>query len=180
MLSIIIATKRKDEINRCLDSINKYTKDFEVILVEREAGYNEKLNEGFKKAKGDYIAILHDDNEVLEGWADQLEDVGAFHVGEMKDTLQIHGGTFDGRYAFNESPDYTSFIEMSREVAEKVFPLDENYQSPWCADVDMGHKIKELGYTIKPLKGKIIHWHGVGAGVGHKENEDYCKEKWNK
>jgi hypothetical protein len=42
----------------------------------------------------------------------------------------------------------------------------------------MGQKIKSLGYTIKPLKGKIIHWHSYGAGKSHIENKKYYKEKW--
>lgn len=180
MISILLPTKRGDELPRCLESIHKHTKgEYEVIILDYEGGYNQKLNDGFKRSSGDYIVLLHDDNEVLEGWADQLEDVGAFHCGEQKDTHQIHGATFSGRYCFNESPDYSAFVEMIRNVAKKVFPLDENYTSPWCADADMGRKIKKLGLTIKPLKGKIIHWHSYGAGVSHAEQEAYYAKKWN-
>ena len=179
MISILIPTKRGDELPKCLESIKKHTQgEYEIILLDYEGGFNQKLNDGFKRSVGEYIIILHDDNEVLEGWADQLEDVGAFHCGELKDTNQIHGATFSGQYVFNAAPDYSAFIQMSRKVAKKVFPLDENYHSPWCADADMGRKIKKLGLKIKPLKGKIIHWHSYGAGVSHAENERYYHGKW--
>lgn len=176
MISILIPTKRGDDLQRCLDSIHAHTKNYEIIILDYDSGYNQKLNDGFKRSVGDYISILHDDCEVLEGWADNLSDIGCLKYLELG--REIYGGMFSNTLCHEGKPDYTAFLIMKREIADKVFPLDEFYKSPWCADADMGRKIQSLGLIINPLKGKIIHHHSYGAGKPVPENEQYYKEKW--
>ena len=175
--SIVIPAKRDSEIiKKCLDSIEKHTKDYEVI-IEENGTYSEAVNNGLKKAKGDYIILLHDDCEVTKGWADKLIDCGAFRIGELDDTLQIYGGYYPNEgYCQDGSPDYSMFICLSKDVIKDIGKFDEFYKSPWCFDVEMGMHLKSKGYKLKPLEGKVIHHHM--GGKHSDENRSYLERKW--
>lgn len=184
MISIVIATRgeRPEELARCIKSIEENTKDFEIIVSDFEGGFNEKLNRGTEKAKGDYIAWLHDDNEVLPGWADVLADVGSFLVGEMNDSFDIWGGYYTPQagYATNADtpPQYSAFMQVSRDALQKIGPFDEAYTEPGFQDIDFGLQVAKAGYTITPLPGKIIHRVSPIHRVLQNSNEQYLKEKW--
>jgi len=181
-ISIIIPTRgRSKSLKRCLASIKKYTKDYEVVLVERKGGYNEKVNEGLKKAKGDYLIILHDDHEVTEGWADELGEVGSFQQGENGNQF-IHWGGFYHPYEgylqdIFHNPQYPSVPCLSRQAFKKIGFLDEFYQEPGYQDVDLGYQIAKAGYKIQPLGGKVIHWAKRTKPLEEK-NRQYLNKKW--
>jgi len=182
MLSIVIPTRRPDNLRYCLDAIDRHTRNYEVVLVDREGGIAEKINEGIRKAKGDHIVLLHDDCEVTSGWADELADVGCFKVGEMGDLFECWGGFYPGDYCKNPQlhPDYCFFLCLSKEVAKKVIPFDEKFTKPYYQDVDMGLHLKSKGYKIKCLPGKIKHLVAEGAGVVVPEQKEYLDKKWGK
>lgn len=177
-LSIVIPTRRPDLAKRCIDSISEHTDDFEIILVDHEGGLNEKINWGMRAAKGDYIALLHDDIEVTAGWADELADVGAFKIGEMNDTITCWGGIGSG-YCTDPgtTPDYSAFLVLSRRAYADIGQTDEFYKEPGHQDTDYGRQIKAAGYSIKCLPGKIIH-HPARTAPLSAENERYFREKW--
>lgn len=177
-LSIVIPTRRPDLAERCIASIGQHTDDFEIVLVDHEGGLNQKINWGMRMAKGDYIALLHDDIEVTPGWADELADVGAFKIGEMNDTIQCWGGK-GGGYCTDPavSPDYSAFLVLSRRAYADIGPTDEYYKEPGHQDTDYGNQIRAAGYTIKCLPGKIIH-HPARTSPLSEDNERYFKEKW--
>lgn len=179
-LSIVIPTRRPDDLKECLFFIKKYTKDYEVILINREAGIAEKINEGISKAKGDYIVLLHDDIKVQRGWADELTDVGTFKLGEYRDEFDIWGGFINGTYCQDPklNPDYSFFLCLSKKVIKKIGKFDEWYQKPYCQDIDMGMQVKKAGYKIKCLPGKIIHMCGEGSITLVPEQREYLNRKW--
>lgn len=95
MLSIVIPIYNihKDIVdltNRCLKSIKKYTKDYEIIIIDNKNGEqwkkdadiyikNEKnngngsaWNQGAMIAKGEYICFMDNDVEVSENWSEPL------------------------------------------------------------------------------------------------------------
>lgn len=177
MISIIIPTRRNPE--ETITSIKKHTKDYELVIIEREGGFAEKLNEGIKKAKGDYLVFLHDDCEVCEGWLDDLpRKVGAFHLGEFSGKMWIWGGYYPEGYCTDllENPDYSYFLCIKKEAMDKIGQFDEWFYNPWCQDVDMGLQIKKAGLTIRCLEGKVIHHQRGGKRLI--ENEEYLKKKW--
>ena len=181
MLSIIIPTRgRKESLKRCTDSIEKYTKNYELIIVEGEDGYNKSLNVGIKRAKGDYFVTLHDDHTVSQGWARVLAEVGSFRQGELGDKFDHWGGYWrpDG-YCINpkEHPDYPAMWCISRKAMKKIGLFDEFYKDPGYQDVDLGFQIKKAGYKIKCLPGKVIHWVERTKPLSE-ENLKYLKEKW--
>ena len=176
MLSIIIPSRGGDNLKDCLKAIDENTVNYEVI-VEKDGGFAEALNNGVKKAKGDHIILLHDDILVTKGWADKLATVGAFSVKELN-VGWVWGGFYPGSYCTDhkKNPDYSMFLCISKKVAKKIFPLDETFTNPWCQDVDMGFTVRTAGYKIKCLPGKIIHNWAGGEHTG--SNEAYLKEKW--
>jgi GT2 family glycosyltransferase len=178
MLSIVIPTRR-DDLQECLDSIDRHTDNYEVILVKGKKGLAKKINEGIARATGEYIILLHDDSIVTSGWAEELAEVGAFKVGEMNDKFE-HWGGLNGDYCknINFNPDYSSFLCLSKQAVEKIGKFDEWYEEPHCLDVEMGLQIRSKGFKIKCLPGKIIHRHSVGAGVAVPKQEKYLKKKW--
>ena len=73
-VSVIIPTTRPEELKKAVESVKKQTfKDFELIIIKDEfhQGIARTLNEGTRKAKGKYIAILADDDEWID--KDKLE-----------------------------------------------------------------------------------------------------------
>lgn len=189
-LSIIIPTRnphghfcdqcpdRPSYLKKAVESITKHTEDYEIIVVDNDLGLNAKKNYGANRAIGDYLVFLHDDNEVLPGWANEVADVGAFCVGEQSDKFNCWGGLGIGHsYDINHPPDYSEFIVLSRKVYERMGGFDEAYEEPGFQDCDFGRQVRSLGYQIKPLPGKIIHHHVRTAPLSEK-NERYFKEKW--
>lgn len=178
-LSIIIPTRREEAAQKAVSSIRKHTKDYEIILVEREGGLNEKINWGMRAATGDYLAVLHDDVEVTEGWADYLPDhVGAFKVAELGGRMEIWGGTGTGYHTDrSKPPDYSAFLVFSRTAYADVGPADEAYKEPGWQDNDMGKQIQAAGYSIECLPGKIIH-HAMRLAPLAEENRIHFEAKW--
>ena len=177
MISIIIPTIKKD-LGVTGKSIKKYTKDYEIVTSNAK-GFNNAINDCVRKAKGDYLVFMHDDIEVTKGWADKLDDCGVFLVGEFDGKMDIWGAYYHGTYNtdINAHPDYSFFMCLSKKVADKVFPLDTNFKSPWCQDVDFGLSLKKKGHIINCLPGRVIHHH-KGEHIEQKENEDYLDRKW--
>ncbi len=177
-LSIVIPTRRIELMSKCYNSIVSNTYDYEIIQVDRDGGLNEKINYGMRMARGDYIVILHDDVEVTPGWADTLADVGAFKIGEMNDTITCWGG-LGGGYCTDPSsnPDYSAFLVLSREAYAAIGQTDEFYKEPGHQDADYGEQIKEAGYKITCLPGKIIHRAARHTPLSD-ENRRYFEGKW--
>lgn len=181
MKSIIIPTMRPDEIDVCLDSIKKYTTDYEIILDTEKIGFVKSLNQAIKKAKGEYIILLHDDCEVTEGWADKLADVGAFCVGELNDSFDTWGGFYNPQGYCQDStknPDYAYFLCISKKAMEKIGDFDERFTKPWCQDVDMGFHIRSKGFKIECLPGKVIHHHSPSGRNPDEKIRGYIERKW--
>lgn len=181
-ISIIISARSRDEsLKRCLASLKRFTKDYEVIIIEGVNGYNRSLNKGIKKAKGEYIIFLHNDHEVTKGWADELSEVGSFQYGETKDTFTHWGGFYRPTEGYLthvfDHPQYPSVSCLSREVLKKIGKLDEFYENPGYQDVDLGYQLAKAGYEIECLPGKIIHWAERTKPLSEK-NRLYLHKKW--
>jgi glycosyltransferase involved in cell wall biosynthesis len=180
-LSIIVPTRagREQSLQRLVGSVEQYTTDYELVVIDREGGYNEKLNEGIRRAQGDYLAYLHDDIEVLPGWADVLAEVGAFYVGEWEGRRWWHGGLYRGYHIDDPGGvplDYTGFMELSRAAQDKVGFWDEFFTEPYYQDADWGFQIRQAGFSFERLPGNILH-HNV-PGVGSPEAREYLHRKW--
>lgn len=181
-LSLIIPSRKKMLPPAVLDSIAKHTDSYEVVVQVEGDGFAQKLNKAVARARGDYLVFLHDDCELTEGWADELAEVGAFHLGENNDAFQTWGGYINPEgYCTDPAnpPDYAYFCCISKEAMQKIGPFDERYKEPWCQDCDMGMQIKKAGFTYKCLPGKIIHRPSPLSGVPDAKQRGYFERKWN-
>jgi GT2 family glycosyltransferase len=184
MISIIIPTRRTDGgLERLLASIKKYTKNYELVIVKENKGYNTKINEGIKRAKGEYLVFLHDDCEVTKGWAKESAEVGAFYVKEMVNGFSMYGskGYHPSMKAVtdkNDSVDITSILCISRKAQAKIGFLDEFIDSPYAQDTDWCMQIKKAGFTIKPISGEVWHHQSQEMRQTRQDLEDYVEKKW--
>jgi len=195
-LSIIIPTngQREDSLKRCLESIKKHTKVSYEVFVERGGDcVSWAINNGLRKAKGDFITIpnIADDIEVTKGWDTQMIDylksrkkvgAGVHTVYNEDGSLESYGG-FVSPERLNldpyDMPDYGGYMLVKREVFEKVGLMDEKFKPIYCEDADYGLRIWEAGYKIGVCEtSKLIHHHAIeGRREGRAENREYLLKK---
>lgn len=98
LVSIIIPVFNRADLTRaCLDSIDRYTKNYELIVVQegedaevtelleshpyiytqnkKPKGYAGALNTGLKLATGDYYVFMNNDVVVVPGWLEEIMKV---------------------------------------------------------------------------------------------------------
>lgn len=76
LLSIIIPSLRKSSLIKLLQSIKKNTSvNYELLINSEPGGIYRQVNKEFKKAKGEFVVLIPDDIEVLDGWDAIIEVV---------------------------------------------------------------------------------------------------------
>lgn len=180
LYSIVIPTRgeRSASLYICVDSIQKHTSNYELIIVDAEnMGLNEKINKGILMSTGEYIILLHDDVTVHEDWLVELADVGCFRVMEQNGVFECWGG-IGGGFCTNPMlfPDYSAFLILRREALADIGLTDPAYKEPGWQDTDYGQQIRSKGYKIKCLPGTITH-RALNQTLST-ENEVYYKKKW--
>lgn len=68
MISVIIPyVKDRGYLREAMDSVKAQTyKNWEIIKVKKDQNQSKNVNEGLRRAKGDFIKILHDDDRLPE------------------------------------------------------------------------------------------------------------------
>lgn len=86
---VILTTGKNEHIKKCVDSIQRHTQNYEIIVVDngsapaysgpgvvirnqKNLGFPAGVNQGIKKATGDVIVFLNDDTVVPPLWQDHL------------------------------------------------------------------------------------------------------------
>jgi GT2 family glycosyltransferase len=177
MLSIITVTwNNKEMTEKCIESIKKYTDDYELIVVDNASedgtaeylkkqkgikaifnatneGWIKGVNKGLAEAKGDYIVFMNNDIEVTPLWTERLKAhlTGWKNVGAVapmaKNTAGAHNPYYYGRPVHDEVNWLVGFcIMIKREIYDKIGGLDERFGWGHSDDVDYCYRIKELGY----------------------------------
>jgi len=148
MISVIVPTlrNRPESLQRTLDSIEKNTHiKYEVIIAEGGDCYSASMNNGIRKAKGEYLTIpgIADDIEVEPYCFDNMiefmqlngVDYGVFKIINPSGSLESYGG-FVKPEAMNTTPegipDYAGYGLITREGFEKVGLMDEHFKPIYC------------------------------------------------
>lgn len=202
--TIIIPTNNhcEDLLRPCLESIIQYTNlnNLEVIVVangckdqtlpyvlslgppfklissDAALGYTKAVNEGIKKAKGEYIVLMNDDCVLLpqnpHQWLDML--AGPFVKspqcgisGPVKFQWDC-GGNWYYSMAF-------WLVMIPRKVIDQVGLLDEIYSPGMGEDGDYCIRAQQAGYTLESVPENNTTQFGLGTGpqifpIYHKGN----------
>ena len=192
--SIIIPVYYNYKITEeCLLSIEKYTQDYELIIINNSPddielnkvlskrdcviinntenkGVAKSWNQGIERAKGKYLIFLNNDVIVGENWLDDLIS-----------GLENH---------------WIACVECGREFAGWCFAItrgrldyigkfDEQFEMMWFEDTDYKYRILKSGGKINRVKLNITHLSEQtssklsDAGRYKMENEKKFINKWN-
>lgn len=113
---ILFYNKDRGYLNSAIASIEKQTyKDVDLVISKSDGSSSYNINQGLKKAKGDYIRLMSEDNELTANCIEKSVEV-------LKDFDFIHGKAFnfwnDGREQIYEPnpriPTLEQMIERNR------------------------------------------------------------------
>jgi len=211
---VIPTFKRPDLLERLLDSVYAQTyQDYEVIVVDdaspnvgeyasiietaerrfekfqfvemdSNGGAPRARNEGIKRAAGDWVALVDDDDEWLPAklelqsvMAETADDnvgliytwtrvVGANGNVISESTPEIEGMTI--KEIFSTNFILSPSVMVRRQALEEASGYDEQLSS--CQDWDMWARILEAGWACKVVRSavSVYHQHG-GDSIGLSE-----------
>lgn len=165
----------------------------QYLRNEQNLGFVGSCNRGASHARGEFIVLLNNDTQVVEGWLDELIDtferepeaglVGARLV-YPDGTLQESGGIIfsDGsgwnygrgddaekpEYHFLREVDYCSgaCIALRTGFFHKIGGLDERYAPAYYEDTDLAFKVRESGHKVMVQPASVvIHHEGITSGT---------------
>lgn len=161
----------------------------ELVVIHRDASTAENVNEGIRQAKGKYIKLLAEDDELLPCCLQDLHDkiiegydvvcanaennhpeglyIQQSHlsptVGKMAAEYGMHGGT----------------ILYRRAALEVVGGLDENLE--YAEEFDLHLRLAAAGYRFGYLDKTVyryrMHEHQKSMQGGYRDGEEYIKRK---
>lgn len=204
MLSIVtVSWNNKELTQKCIESIRKHTEDYELIVVDNNstdgtveylkeqkdikvifnkdnAGWIKGVNQGFEKAKGDYLCMMNNDIEVTPAWWVKLK--AHFHkgVGAVSPTAERTSGAHDPKFnkvrpVHDEVSWLVGFcIVIKREIYDKIGGLDECFGWGHSDDIDYCYRIAQLGY--RRIIGRDCHViHHGSQSIAKRFTEDEYK-----
>ncbi|MGB5290965.1 MAG: glycosyltransferase, partial [Lysobacterales bacterium] len=186
---IVVDDQSSDETAEQLAGIKGLTH----LRNEENLGFVGSCNRGARHARGEYLVLLNNDTQVLDGWLDELIDtfarepqaglVGARLV-YPDGSLQESGGIIfkDGsgwnygreqqaenpEYLFLREVDYCSgaCIALKTRYFLDLGAFDERYAPAYYEDTDLAFRVRESGLKVfvQPLS-TIIHHEGITSGT---------------
>jgi len=162
-------------LSKCLISVGKNSKDYELILINNVEGFPTAVNIGLKKAKGDFLIILNNDVEIQDPeWLEKLCHKKEIRSWKMRES--IIGKVPDG-----------SCWAMHKDVYAKIGELDERFSEGYgFEDSDYWMRAKQAGIKLGDAKVKLIHhenktfekYHPGRFVFQQNHNKNLFKKKW--
>lgn len=188
-LSICISTKdRPEALHNLLESIKKYTTDYELIIHDDSIGESIPVatawNKCAEEAKGTYLVFLNDDMLVTEGWADSMIQfyeshplVGslAFKVMDDEGNIQSRGHSFKGLQPYLPAEDvytvdYSDHPFVKRSTWKRVGGFTAHGHL-YYEDADFGLKLQSYGlFNYYNPEAVLIH-NTIGLRKGTDEDK---------
>jgi glycosyltransferase involved in cell wall biosynthesis len=186
--TILICTpdSRSRIFRKCLDSVKKYTNDYELIIFDNDHdqafNHAKEINRAMSMAKGDYFVAIDDDVEVEKNWLSRLTKaaekekagiVGCIH--KYEDGTINHAGGYvllDGRAAHYVEhlkkdmsfPYVCSAVMLIDLRLCKKIKFDERFRK-YYQDTDFCLFAWEKGIKVISASGcRVIHHVGKTAG----------------
>ena len=184
MLSIIIPYCNSNEYTEeCLKAIQKHTKDYEIILIdngskdllklpkdempiclirnEENLGFPKAVNQGFVRAKGDYLCILNNDLICTHNWADRL----IWHFEHGIDVIGPRTNSISGPQVLLVDR-YDNIKELNRESKE-LYKREKHNRFPF-------HRLVAFCIVMKGCVYETIGGFDEVFSPGNYEDDDYC------
>jgi len=168
VVSILLATLRPTQAERCLESIHRYTRDieYEVVVVStfvvathpnvvhvretKREGMYRAIALGLKQAKGEYIIQIADDCRATPKWAANMVAFMRPHDSEIFEGSFRH---FDVRGERAEQGHYgkpiAPFICIRRDVIPEVGGLMDLYYQTFFGDPDLSLRVWHAGGRVE-------------------------------
>ena len=178
-LSVVIPHWPLDEevdeaLRTCLASLPA---DCEKIVVVNEGtGYAVNVNIGLRLATGDYVAVVTNDSQVLEGDIYDLCVPGTVTSPLVLEKPGIEPGGFHG-----------AFWVAPREVLERVGLLDERFEGAFFEDDDYLARLREAGIPTRQIPSVRVWSRRIGLTMSKlpdkgqgwlSKNERRFEAKW--
>lgn len=186
---IVVDDQSSDETPARLASIE----GLKVLTNERNCGFIDSCNRGASEARGEYLVMLNNDTQVLDGWLDQLRETFGRHpdaglVGARllypDGRLQECGGiVFNDASGWNygrndqpERPEYKHLREadycsgacfmIETALFRALGGFDERYRPAYYEDTDLAFRVRAAGrkVLVQPAS-TVIHHEGVTCGT---------------
>lgn len=154
-----------------------------LCLNDSNLGFSAGNNVGLKAATGDYIIILNNDTYVTEGWIHGLVRGLRRHsslglVGPVTNNIgneaKININYSDMEQMAIAAREYTRThtgevypvraaaffcVMFSRQVYEKVGPMEEKFGVGFFEDDDYCNRVREAGYEVAVIEDVFVHHH---------------------
>jgi GT2 family glycosyltransferase len=163
-----------------------------VISLDRNVGYLRATNLGASYAKGEFIVLLNNDTEPLEGWLDGLVEamekdhsigLAGSNLISSDGKLQESGGQIfkDGsgwnlgrgqsplqsEYMFVKEVDYCSAaaIMIRNSLWSEIGGFDERFVPAYYEDTDLAFEVRKRGFKVVNIPSSVVlHVEGVSHG----------------
>lgn len=162
--------------------------DAKVIVLNKNVGFGEACNMGFRLAQGEYICCMNSDAEIVEDSCSILIDFMEKHdirvaFPEHYENCQHYKMGKDERIMWHWY--FGAFWVSKREfIYEKFGGFDYvNFLMCYHEDFDLWSRIIKEGYRIAGYRGTWVKHHGNASSLGNinelvlKNRETYFK-KW--
>jgi len=207
LVSIIVpVVNRPDLTEACLDSIVRYTDNYELILVQegkdkeikellkrydakyfqnkKPKGFAGAMNTGISMASGDYYCFLNNDTVVVRGWLEEMLKGFEGNVGLVTPTFSAPRSyqhidlNRDTRFDYVDDPFFIVGVcfLIKKEVMDDIGLWDETFGLGGGEDNDLCIRIKEAGYDMVVARKSYIH-HYCGASFKEIYTIDEIKKK---
>ncbi len=186
---IVVDDQSSDETAAQLAQI----KGLKHLRNEQNLGFVGSCNRGADAARGEFLVLLNNDTQVMEGWLDELVDtfsrepqaglVGArliYPDGSLQESGSIifsdgsgwnYGREQDAdnpEYHFLREVDYCSgaCIALRTKHFHQIGALDERYSPAYYEDTDLAFRVRESGLKVfvQPMS-VVVHHEGITAGT---------------
>jgi len=165
----------------------------DAVSNRKNLGFIGSCNRGAARAKGDFIVLLNNDTQVMDGWLDhllqtfrQFPDTGlaGARLVYPDGSLQECGGIVfnDGsgwnygrgdnpdrpEYQFVREVDYCSgaCIMLRHQVFRELEGFDKEFAPAYYEDTDIAFRLREMGLKarVQP-RATVVHHEGVSSGT---------------
>ena len=168
-------------------------KGLDAVSNRKNLGFIGSCNRGSALARGDFIVLLNNDTQVLDGWLDRLlrtfrrfpdTGIAGARLVYPDGRLQECGGVVfsDGsgwNYGRGDNPDRPDYlfvrevdycsgacIMLRHDVFKELGGFDEAFAPAYYEDTDIAFRVRELGLKVRVQPAAtVVHHEGISSGT---------------